>query len=306
VAAASVMKGCSEMSRRVLILGGTRFFGKKLVQYLIKNDDDVSIATRGKTNDDFGDSIRRFIIDRKSETDLMSLVNNGNWDIIYDNICYTPYDAQIAVRAFAGKARRYIFISTLSTYSADGAVKLESDFDPYHYRFDFGDYENFSYADGKRAAEAVFYQQANFPITAVRFPIVLGTDDYTKRLHFHVERVKNGQEIGVDNLDAKMCFITSDEAAELLFWIGNVALDGPVNACSTNQLKIAEIFDIFEDIFGKKPIVTKSITDENRSPFNVTDSWYMDTSKARHAGFKFKNLHDWFPKLVAELAKEGK
>lgn len=294
------------MARRILILGGTRFFGKKLVQHLIENGDDVSIATRGKTNDDFGDSVRRFIINRKSETDLMSLVDDGNWDIIYDNICYTPYDAEIAVRAFTGKTRRYIFTSTLSTYPADGLIKLESDFDPYHYQFDFDNYENFSYADGKRAGEAVFYQKAKFPVTAVRFPIVLGLDDYTKRLHFHVNRVKNGKEIGVDNLDAKMCFITSDEAAEFLFWIGNVALDGPVNACSNNQLKIAEIFDVFEDTFDKKPIVTKSITDDNLSPFNVNDSWYMDTNKARRAGFEFKNLHEWFPKLVAQLGKEDK
>lgn len=290
------------MARRILILGGTQFFGKKLVRKLIENGDDVSIATRGKTEDDFGDSVGRFIIDRKNEADLQKLVADTTWDVIYDNLCFTPQDAMMACRAFSGKVKRYIVTSTLATYEPDGVIKTEADFDPYHYKVDLD--AKLTYADGKRASEAVFYQQADFPVIAVRIPIVLGVDDFTKRLHFHVEHVKNEQEIGIPNLETEMCFIISDEAADFLFWVSGADIDGPVNACSDNQLKLSEIVSILEEKIGKKAFITDVMTAENQSPFGIVDSWYMDTNKAKTAGFKFKDLHDWFPKLVVELAKE--
>ncbi|EKN66902.1 hypothetical protein BABA_13477 [Neobacillus bataviensis LMG 21833] len=40
-----------------------------------------------------------------------------------------------------------------------------------------GDSTDFTYAEGKRQAEAVLFQQATFPVVAVRFPIVMGVDD---------------------------------------------------------------------------------------------------------------------------------
>lgn len=72
---------------------------------------------------------------------------------------------------------------------------------------------------GDRVQRAVFMQQATFPVAAVRFPIVLGTDDYTKRLHFHIEHIREGREIGVPNSAAHISFIRSDEAADFLLWL---------------------------------------------------------------------------------------
>ena len=51
--------------KSALILGGTQFVGKRLVQLLIDEGVDVTIATRGKTPDSFGDRVSRLIIDRE-------------------------------------------------------------------------------------------------------------------------------------------------------------------------------------------------------------------------------------------------
>ena len=40
--------------KKVLVLGGTRFFGKHLVEALLQAGHDVTIATRGITEDSFG------------------------------------------------------------------------------------------------------------------------------------------------------------------------------------------------------------------------------------------------------------
>ena len=43
---------------KVLVLGGTRFFGIHLVDELLKSNCDVTIATRGLTSDSFGNKVK--------------------------------------------------------------------------------------------------------------------------------------------------------------------------------------------------------------------------------------------------------
>lgn len=45
--------------KNILILGGTRFFGKRLVRLLLDEGFKVTIATRGNTSDEFGDQVER-------------------------------------------------------------------------------------------------------------------------------------------------------------------------------------------------------------------------------------------------------
>ncbi|GLB29921.1 hypothetical protein LAD12857_18440 [Lacrimispora amygdalina] len=55
---------------KILMFGGTRFFGIHTVNELIKNGHDVSIATRGITSDKFGSSVKRIILDRNNQESL--------------------------------------------------------------------------------------------------------------------------------------------------------------------------------------------------------------------------------------------
>lgn len=292
--------------KKVLVLGGTRFFGKKLVQMLVENGNDVTIATRGKTADSFGEKVNRLVVDRGDFQSLKSAVGETKWDIIYDNICYSSKEAVEACEIFSEKVDHYILTSTLSVYEFGNGRKREEDFNPYSYPIKIGTSKDFSYGEGKRLAEAVFFQKADFPVSAVRFPIVLGLDDYTKRLHFHIQQVKDEKPIGIPNEQAKMGYITSDEAASFLYWLGNQQLEGPINVCSKGELSLHEILSIIEEHVGKKAIVEQQTTDENRSPFGVPDHWYMDTKKAEEAGFVFQELRNWFPELVRELSSQMK
>lgn len=43
---------------KILVLGGTRFFGKRLVNRLVANGDAVTILTRGQHQDPFGGPFR--------------------------------------------------------------------------------------------------------------------------------------------------------------------------------------------------------------------------------------------------------
>ncbi len=50
----------------MLVLGGTRFTGKHLVNDLLKKNHRVTIATRGIAKDDFGNRVERIVTDRCS------------------------------------------------------------------------------------------------------------------------------------------------------------------------------------------------------------------------------------------------
>ncbi|MBW4838133.1 MAG: NAD-dependent dehydratase, partial [Paenibacillaceae bacterium] len=136
-------------------------------------------------------------------------------------------------------------------------------------------------------------------------PIVLGPDDYTRRLHFHVEHVQQGLPIGMPNPEAAMSFITSAETAKFLDWLGETGSTGPMNACSDGNITIGGILRFIENITGKSALVERETAQEHQSPFGIPTSWVMDNTKAREAGYRFEALDEWLPELVRHIAASG-
>lgn len=293
--------------QKVLVLGGTRFFGKKLVERFIQQQAEVTIVTRGLAADAFGDAVKRLQVDRTDAEALRAALGSEEFDLVYDNICYGPETAEEAVKLFEHRTGKYIVTSSVSVYPFGEPRKTEAAFDPYSYALPDPAQETIDYAEGKRLVEAVLLQQASFPVTAVRFPIVLGHDDYTRRLHFHVEHVQNGKPIGIPNPEAAMSFIDADEAADFLLWLGQSSLTGPINACSNGEISPGTIISLIERVTGKEAVVLSGVEAEggNQSPFGIPESWYFDTTKAQTAGFTFRQLNEWMPKLIREIAASG-
>ncbi|RNB85856.1 NAD-dependent epimerase/dehydratase family protein [Brevibacillus fluminis] len=287
---------------KILVLGGTRFFGKRLVHKLLESGADVTVATRGLTPDPFGQNVKRLVIDRDDARSLQAAAQTQDWDIVYDNICYSAQNALDANVAFDGRVGRYLLTSTLSVYDFGPKPLEEADFAPETYPIVPGTRADVTYQEGKRQAEAVFFQKASFPVAAVRFPIVLGEDDYTKRLHDQIERVSTGKLIGVPNPDALVSFILSDEAARFLSWLAKSDLTGPVNACSNGSITVGSLLHLIEEALGKRAVTATKTDAADHSPFGVPDSWHMSTAKAKQAGFTFNDLNDWLPQLVQKLS----
>lgn len=281
----------------ILVLGGTRFFGKCLVELLVSKGHAVTIATRGKTIDFFGNTVNRLIIDR-NDNDTMRKLSMREWDIVFDQTCFSPAVAATACEIFKGRVNRYIFTSSQVVYNSADYPTSEDDFNPYKYDIKIGD--AMDYAEGKRSCEAVFFQRNLFPVVAVRFPIVLGIDDHTKRLIFHIERIVSEQAIGIPNPNALLSFISSTEAAKFLSWVAESVVEGPINACSIGEISLRHFISVIEKEVGKEAIiVSENRSTDNLSPYVLKQgSWYMDNSKARNYGFEFNKIADWLPKLV--------
>ncbi|MGM0879289.1 MAG: NAD-dependent epimerase/dehydratase family protein [Bacillota bacterium] len=181
----------------ILVMGGTKFFGRRLVYLLLEDDHNVTIATRGQTTDDFGAKVQRIQIDRTDQDSMIKAFADQHYDLVYDQICFNPREAKIAVEAFGNRVKRYIFTSSMAVYGHKEDETTESDFRPENYSYDL-EANEYAYDEGKRQAEAYLFQHAAFPVVAVRVAMVVsGDDDYTGRFDFYVSHVANGESIEV-------------------------------------------------------------------------------------------------------------
>ncbi len=273
--------------KKVLVLGGTRFFGKHLVEALLQDGHDVTIATRGITEDSFGSVVKRLIVDREDEKQLAERLEDKSYDIVYDNLCYSSNAVKIICEVLQGKTKKYIMTSSMAVYEPAIGL-LEENFNPYEYAITYGDRNDFNYSEGKRLAEAVLFQQATFPVVAVRFPVVIGENDYTKRLQFYVEHIVRQEPFAVNHLDGELSFIHEKEAGQVLAWCGMKDIEGPINACSNGIVSTREVIHFIEENTGIKAFVQE--VGDNVAPYNEVINCTLHNGKANELGFPFREL----------------
>ena len=79
---------------RILVVGGTRFFGIPMVNSLLANGHDVTIATRGNAKVDFDDEVENVILDRMDSSSVKRALENQNFDVIIDKVAYSSNDVK--------------------------------------------------------------------------------------------------------------------------------------------------------------------------------------------------------------------
>lgn len=282
--------------RKVLIFGGSRYFGKRLALRLAEAGDDVTIVTRGQLQVPVAEGIRSIKGDRQSTATMKDLARQ-DYDVVYDNICFNPYQAKIATDAFTDHVGKYILTSTMSVYEP-GADLKESDFNPLEGEYKLeGDHD---YGQGKREAESYFFTRAAFPVAAVRLPIVLGPDDYTDRLKFYVDAIRNEESIVLHQPEARMGFISSVEAAAFLEWIGRADVAGPFNAASEGLISIGALMERIGQHTGKPVHI---VNEGEFSPYDTEMDYYMAVTEAKKAGFVFTQLEDWLDRVIIQTMR---
>jgi nucleoside-diphosphate-sugar epimerase len=285
---------------KILVIGGTRFFGKRLVSLLLKDPaNQITLLNRGTTPDSFGDAVTRVVLDRKNISKNHPALQN-HWDVIYDQVCFEPEEAQAACETFSGKVAHYVFTSSQSVYGAGSSI-LESTVDPTSYKNRYTADQKRDYAESKRQAEAVFFQVADFPVTAVRFPIVLGEDDYTGRLKFHVDHIGQGKPIFFPNLDAKLSLISSEDAAAFLASLVQKKAAGPVNCCSPQPIALRDFVALIESATGRAVQLAPTVEAGEHSPLGAGTHWYMDTAKLESYAPAPREIRDWLPEVLKKL-----
>ncbi|MGW6417888.1 NAD-dependent epimerase/dehydratase family protein [Streptomyces sp. NPDC055055] len=290
----------------ILVIGGNRYFGKRLIALLRESGHRISVLNRGSSGTPEG--IERLVADRDDEAALESVLAGRSFDVVVDQVCYTPRQAEIARRVFAGRTRRYVMTSTVEVYAdEDSAVPVaESALDLGAVTVDTGlawddpEFREAHYGEGKRQAEAVFAAGSPFAWASVRVAHVLGgADDFTGRLDHYARRIRAGEPIAVPPVNHPATYVYVEEIAAFLAWAVGAEFTGPVNAHSHGPLTTADLCAEIERRVGGRTVFEEVEVGEV-SPFSFARSYGMDNSLAEKLGYSFGHSRDWLARAVAE------
>lgn len=94
----------------ILVIGGTRFFGIHMVNELLTAGYDVTIATRGKASDSFGDKVKRIFLERTKEESVREALSGTHYDVVIDKIAYCSNDIKYVMDVI--DCDKYIYMSS--------------------------------------------------------------------------------------------------------------------------------------------------------------------------------------------------
>jgi 2'-hydroxyisoflavone reductase len=200
----------------ILVLGGTSFVGRAVVDELLARGHAPTLFSRGLTNPDVFPDVPRRAGDR--DTGDYSSLRDGRWDGVVDVSAYVPRHVGQAMDAVDGRAGRYLLISTVSVFDLDKAP--ESGLDESAPRLaevrHTEEVTGETYGGLKVACEDDVWARYGERATVVRPGIVAGPHDTTDRFTYWARRGGQGGRVAVPGrLDQPVQVVDSRDLAAL-------------------------------------------------------------------------------------------
>ena len=182
---------------RVIVLGGTRFIGRAIVEELAGAGCELLIVHRGQLEPDGMPEVEHLHADRMDLATHRSRLAAFMPDAAIDCRALTRIDSEVVVNALPAGIR-LVVISSVDVYRAFGALHDERETDPvpldedspirpnrYPYRGKLPGMDDYDKLD----VEDVYLPRG---ATSVRLPMVYGERDYQLREEFLLRRVRAG------------------------------------------------------------------------------------------------------------------
>ncbi len=182
---------------RLLVLGGTSFVGRAIVDDALSRGDEVTLFSRGRTGSELFPGVERLVGDRDSG-DYASLAG-GSFDAVVDVSGYVPRHVREAADALGDGVGRYLFISTGSVYDRLQAPGEGMDEDAPRLPPETGTEQitGETYGPLKVACEDEVTARFGDRATIVRPGIVAGPHDPTDRFTWWVRRAARGGRVAL-------------------------------------------------------------------------------------------------------------
>ena len=181
---------------RVLILGGTQFVGRHIVEALLAAGHRVSILTRGKSPDELPPEVERLRGDRNDGARGLEALAGRSWDVCIDVSGYTPRQVRPSAEKLSASVKHYVFVSAVSVYGdPDDRPVRET-----HPRMPPAG-ENVTEVNGetygalKVACENIIQEVYPDRCTLLRPQVVVGPHDPSGRYSYWVQRAGQGGEM---------------------------------------------------------------------------------------------------------------
>ena len=199
---------------RLLVIGGTLFIGRAIVDRLVTRGHEVSVLHR-RDRHDLGPQIKNLQADRSDLPAVSRVLREGRFDNVFD-VAYdwekgtTAAQVEAAARSCGDTLRRYVFVSSVAAYGPGFDHRESAALVP-------DDYPN-PYAQHKASSERALFRlhaDSGFPVTTFRPPFVHGPRQPFYREQFFWDRLRDGRPIILpDGGDAPMQWVFVSDLAE--------------------------------------------------------------------------------------------
>ena len=300
---------------KLLVLGGTRFLGRHIVDAALARDDEVTVFTRGRLPVPWP-RVTALVGERDPRiAPGLTALEPGEWDAVIDCSGYVPRVVEASARLLAARVSRYVFVSSMSVYAKTDRPNLDETTPVATLDDPASEAVMEHYGALKAACEAVVDRLLAARATHVRPGLIVGPFDGTDRFGYWVARFVHPHLLGDRPARAvvpgprerPVQFI---DARDLAKWIVDLAarnIGGTFNACSGAwQFRMGELVGALVAASSAPPRPAW-IDDEERVAKGVTPwvglpLWLppsepdsggfmtMDCSRAQRAGLSIRPL----------------
>ncbi|MFF6874576.1 SDR family oxidoreductase [Streptomyces sp. NPDC012474] len=216
---------------RLLMLGGTEFVGRAVVEAALGRGWEVTVFHRGRHEAPPG--ARSLLGDRTAPGGLSALADDpGEWDVVVDTWSAAPSAVRDTARLLRGRAGRYVYVSSCSVYAwAPPAGYTE---DAPVVEGASADAEQTDYARDKRGGElaAVASFGADRSLL-VRAGLILGPYENVGRLPWWLTRMsRGGPVLAPGPRDLPLQYVDVRDLSEWILGAAEQELSGPYTLVS--------------------------------------------------------------------------
>jgi 2'-hydroxyisoflavone reductase len=312
---------------RLLMIGGTRFVGRGIVDAALAAGDDVTIFHRGKTGlGSYEGKVKEILGDRDGGLDGLK---GQTWDAAIDTCGYYPRVVRQSAELLKGSVGTYTFISSISVYSEDNKWPAGKDVNVIHIPADTKEeITSETYGGLKVLCEEAVQELHPEGGLIVRPGLVVGPGDYSDRFTYWPVRFSQGGEVLVpDCPETPLQFI---DARDLGAFTYRVTADRRSRAFAatgpTARMTFREFFETIQKACGPESrlvwVDEKFIIDQGAQPWMELPLWMgpledpdtmmSDLSDSIEAGLKTRPLAEtakdtlaWKQARPVEDAKAG-
>jgi len=298
----------------VLVIGGTRFVGLRLVKALALAGHRITLLNRGKTPAELPADIRRLQADRRDAEGVQRALAGQEFDVVYDMTGYQVRSLEPVLAALQGRIGHYLFQSTAGVYAESELLPVSEDsptLSPVTALAGFAAYEVEKVQCENHLLQA--YRERGFPATIFRSPVIYGPQNWMhdREFSFFVRMHRGLPVLVPGNGGAHLVFAHVDDVARAhLAAAGVRATLGQIyNVSSAEAITIDGYVDAIAGFVGvapRKVYLDWSALKEAKPcvfPFPWGRSHYYSIGKAKeHFGWTpqfdiqsgLRHTYDWW------------
>jgi 2'-hydroxyisoflavone reductase len=286
-----------------LILGGTSFVGRHLVDAALARDHEVTVFNRGHTNPGLWVDVEELRGDREGD---LGALEGHRWDAVVDTSGYVPRIVRASAELLRDAVQHYTFISSVSVYADFSRGPDETALEQLA---DAGS-EDVEQHYGALKAACEYTVEEVFPDAAliIRPGLIVGPWDPTGRFTYWPSRIARGGDVLVpEPRSLRLQFIDARDLADWVVRMAEQRATGRYNATGpVARPTLEDLLEMCRRVANPEArlqwVATQFLTERDVEQWQELPLWIVgsehagimdvDISKAVKAQLTFRPIED--------------